>query len=127
MSTDRLLPNKKLDIPWLLKMALRDSRRNRPRLLLFMSSIVLGIAALVAIFSLDDHVRNDINNQAKVLLGSDLVIESNKSADSSPQAMLDTLGDQRSQECRFASMIYFTKNNGTRLVQVLALEGDYPF
>jgi putative ABC transport system permease protein len=127
MSTDQFLPKKKLNIPWLLTMAWRDSRRNRSRLLLFMSSIVLGIAALVAIFSLGDHVRNDINNQAKELLGSDLVIESNKAPDSTIQNMLDTLGDQRSQECRFASMVYFTKNNGTRLVQVLALEGDYPY
>lgn len=127
MSTDQLLPDKKPDIRWLLLMAWRDSRRNRSRLVLFMSSIVLGIAALVAIFSLSDHVRNDINNQAKTLLGSDLVIESNKAADSSVQMMLDTLGNQRSQECRFASMIYFTKNNGTRLVQVLALDGDYPY
>ena len=92
-----------------------------------MSSIVLGIAALVAIFSLGDHVRNDINDQAKALLGSDLVIESNKAPDSTLQNMLDTLGNQRSRECRFASMVYFTKNNGTRLVQVLALEGDNPY
>ena len=84
MSADLL--QKKLDIPWLLTMAWRDSRRNRSRLLLFMSSIVLGIAALVAIFSLDDHVRNDINNQAKALLGSDLVIESNKPPDPAVQS-----------------------------------------
>ena len=127
MSTEQFLPKKQLNIPWLLTMAWRDSRRNRSRLLLFMSSIVLGIAALVAIFSLGDHVHSDINNEAKALLGSDLVIESNKAPDSVIQNMLDTLGDQRSEECRFASMVYFTKNNGTRLVQVLALEGDYPY
>ena len=127
MRTDQFLPKKQLNIVWLLTMAWRDSRRNRSRLLLFMSSIVLGIAALVAIFSLGDHVRNDINDQAKALLGSDLVIESNKAPDSTLQNMLDTLGNQRSRECRFASMVYFTKNNGTRLVQVLALEGDYPY
>ena len=33
---------------FILKMAWRDSRRSRQRLLLFMSAIVLGIAALVA-------------------------------------------------------------------------------
>lgn len=127
MNNDQLFRKRPLQFPWLFKMAWRDSRRNCSRLLLFMSSIVLGIAALVAIFSLDDHVRNDINDQAKTLLGADLVIESNRAADSSVQQMLDTLGDQRSRECRFASMVYFPKNNGTRLVQVLALEGDYPY
>jgi putative ABC transport system permease protein len=34
---------------WLLQMAWRDSRRSRSRLFLFISSIILGIAALVAI------------------------------------------------------------------------------
>ncbi len=127
MNNQQPLSKKRLDIPWLLTMAWRDSRRNRSRLMLFMASIVLGVAALVAIFSLGDHVRNDIDNQAKTLLGADLAIESNKAADSSIQQMVDTLGDQRSKECRFASMVYFTKRNGTRLVQVLALEGGYPY
>jgi hypothetical protein len=36
--------NRKINFGWLFKMALRDSRRNRSRLLLFISSIVFGIA-----------------------------------------------------------------------------------
>ncbi|MFQ5448344.1 MAG: hypothetical protein ACE5FF_15575, partial [Saprospiraceae bacterium] len=45
---------------WLLKMAWRDSRRNRGRLLLFISSIVIGIAALVAINSFSGNLQKDI-------------------------------------------------------------------
>lgn len=127
MGIDKYMYHKNTGIRWLVKMAWRDSRRNRFRLIVFMSSIVLGIAALVAVFSLDTQVRNDINSQAKTLLGADLVIDSNQAADSAVQKLLDTLGNQRSQECRFASMIYFAKNDGTRLVQVLALEGDFPY
>lgn len=112
---------------WLFKMAWRDSRRNLPRLMLFMSSITLGIAALVAIYSLENQVRRAIDDQAKILLGADLMIEHNAAPDSAVLAMADTLGDERSKECRFASMIYFTGSKGTRLVQVLALEGEYPF
>jgi putative ABC transport system permease protein len=108
-------------------MAWRDSRRNRSRLFLFVSSIILGIAALVAMFSLGDNVRNDIDKQAKTLVGADLVIESNKKVNARIRPLLDSLGDQRSEERMFASMIYFTKNGGTRLVQVRALEGDYPY
>jgi putative ABC transport system permease protein len=118
---------RRLRFGWLLKMAWRDSRRNRSRLFLFISSIVLGIAALVAIFSLGDNVRSDIDSQAKTLVGADLVIESNKRVSNRIRPLLDSLGDQRSVERTFASMIYFTKNDGTRLVQVRALEGDYPY
>lgn len=53
-----------LNLRWLLKMAWRDSRRNRGRLALFISSIVLGIAALVAINSFSDNLRTDIDKQA---------------------------------------------------------------
>ena len=108
-------------------MAWRDSRRNRSRLLLFISSIILGIAALVATLSFGYNLQKDINNQAKTLVGADLVIESNRPASPQLLPLLDSLGDQRSQERTFASMIYFIKNQGTRLVQVRALEGDYPY
>jgi len=127
MDIERFKYKRRLRFGWLLKMAWRDSRRNRSRLFLFISSIVLGIAALVAIFSLGDNVRSDIDAQAKTLVGADLVIESNKKVSSRIKPLLDSLGDQRSVERTFASMIYFTKNDGTRLVQVRALEGDYPY
>lgn len=127
MDIERFKYKRRLRPGWLLKMAWRDSRRNRSRLFLFVSSIVLGIAALVAIFSLGNNVRSDIDRQAKTLVGADLVIESNKKVSSRIRPLLDSLGDERSVERTFASMVYFTKNNGTRLVQVRALEGDYPY
>src|SRR5829696_6928320 len=96
-------------LPWLIKMAWRDSRRNRSRLLLFVSSIILGIAALVAIYSLGDNVRHDIDQQAAALLGADLEISSNKETPKSIRGLLDSLGDKRSQEQSFASMIFFPK------------------
>jgi putative ABC transport system permease protein len=114
-------------ISWLFKMAWRDSRRNRPRLLLFLSSIILGIAALVATFSFGYNLQHDINDQARTLVGADLVIEDNRQPGPQMQRLLDSLGNQRSQERTFASMIYFVKNQGTRLVQVRALEGNYPY
>ncbi len=119
--------NRKINLSWLVTMAWRDSRRNRSRLFLFISSIILGIAVLVAIYSLSDNVKHDIDNQAKTLIGADLVIDNNKPADPSTQSLLDSIGDQKAQERSFASMVLFTKTGGTRLVQVKALEGDYPF
>ena len=108
-------------------MAWRDSRRNRSRLFLFISSIILGIAALVAIYSLGDNLRKDIDNQAAGLIGADLEISTNKVVEPSIKGLLDSLGDQRSEELYFASMIYFPKNQGTRLVQIRALKGAFPY
>ena len=108
-------------------MAWRDSRRNKSRLFLFVSSIILGIAALVATFSFGYNLQQDIDKQAKTLVGADLQIEGNKSPGPRIRSLLDSLGDRRSEERSFASMVYFPKSEGTRLVQVRALKGDYPY
>ena len=116
-----------LNFPWLLKMAWRDSRRNRSRLLLFVSSIILGIAAMVAIYSLGDNMSDEVDRQAASLLGADLQLGSGKQVSPAIRKMVDSLGDRRSEQRMFPSMIYFSKSNKTRLVQVRALSGEFPY
>ena len=108
-------------------MAWRDSRRNRSRLFLFVSSIVLGIAAMVAIYSLGDNMSAEVDRQAAGLLGADLMLGSGKAVSPEIRKMVDSLGDNRSEQRMFPSMIYFIKTNKTRLVQVRALGGEFPY
>lgn len=117
-------PQNTVSITWLFKMAWRDSRKNRSRLFLFISSIILGIAALVAVYSFRDNLTRDIDEQAKVLAGADLTLESRKPAD---QKMIDGMGIEQSSERNFASMLYFVKTEASRLVQIRALQGNYPY
>jgi len=112
---------------WLLQMAWRDSRKNRSRLFLFISSIVLGIASLVAIYSFGFNLRHDIDNQAAELVGADMVISGNKPVSPQVKTLIDSLGDRKSSQRSFVSMVLFTKNQGTRLVEVRALEGAFPY
>ena len=53
---------------FILKMAWRDTRASRRRLLLYSLSIVLGVAALIGISSLGDSLRAAVDAQAKGLL-----------------------------------------------------------
>ncbi|MCO6359617.1 FtsX-like permease family protein [Roseivirga pacifica] len=106
-------------------MAWRDARKSKARLFLFISSIVIGIAALVAINSFSDNLKNDINNQAKELLGADLELGSNDSTFN--YAFVDTLDYEVSYENSFASMVYFPKTQESRLVDVRALAGEFPY
>ncbi len=108
-------------------MAWRDSRRNRSRLALFISSIILGIAALVATFSFSYNLQRDVNDQAKTMVGADLVVEASGAVSPQIQPLLDSVGRDRSKERSFASMIYFVRSKSTRLIQVRALEGNYPY
>src|SRR3954452_10271412 len=110
--------NRGLQFAWLLKMAIRDSRRNGSRLFLFISSIILGIAALVAIYSLSNNLRQEIDKQAANLIGADIEISNNKPPNTAITGLIDSLSDKKSEERRFASMVYFLKNGGTRLIQV---------
>jgi len=121
------MDKRKINIPWLFQMAWRDSRRNRSRLMLFISAIIFGIAALVAIYSFRYNLERDINSQAANLVGADLAVYSGKAPDTQIKPLLDSLGDERSQERTFVSMVYFAKTGGTRLVQVHALQGGFPY
>ena len=113
---------------WIWKLAYKDARKNFGRLFLFISSIIIGIAALVAIDSFNQNLQSDINSQSKELLGADLEIDSRRKAwDSVFLLSLDSLEVEISSDARFASMVYFPKNSGTRLIQAKAIEGDFPF
>lgn len=108
-------------------MAWRDSRRNRGRLFLFVSSIILGIAALVAISSFGENLQTDINKEAKKLLGADLVVESNHPMPDSINEKIKYIEEERSDVVSFASMVYLPRTDDTRMVQVNALKGNYPY
>src|SRR5690554_1723848 len=109
---------------WILLMAFRDFRKNVGKLLLFISSIVIGIAALVAISSFGDNLEKDIDRQAKELLGADLSLENNQPLGEQP---VDSLAIEMATEINFASMVSFPLTGDSRLTQVRALEGNYPF
>jgi len=114
--------------PWVWEMAWMDARNNISRLFLFISSIIIGIGALVAIDSFNENLQEDINENAKELLGADLYVGSNDVFDEDVIALFDSIEYEQAMDVRFASMVLFlTPQGGTRLVQVIASEGDFPF
>jgi putative ABC transport system permease protein len=113
---------------FILKMAWRDTRASRRRLLLFSLAIVLGVAALVAVGSLRDNLRLAIEEQTKSLLGADLTVNSRSEFSAEALQYFAGLGDDRAREISFNSMLILPVAGGpTRLVQVRAIEGDFPF
>ncbi len=124
------MEKRNINFSWLIKMAWRDSRKNKARLFLFISSMILGIAALVAIYGIGDNLTRDIDRQAATLIGADLDVRTNKSPDKNARKFTDSLKAQAiaySEEQSFPSMILFINGGGTRLVQIRALSGDFPF
>jgi putative ABC transport system permease protein len=115
----------------LLSLAWRESRTARRRLLLYMSSISLGVAALVAIDSFASNVTGSVREQSRALLGGDVSFGA-RQGPFTPRAdsILDSLattGVRFARQTTFASMGLVERSGGTRLVQVRAVTPQYPF
>lgn len=109
----------------------RESRSARRRLLLYMSSISLGVAALVAIDSFAGNVTQSLREQSRALLGGDISFGSRRPFSDKQKALFDTLArTQRVTYARvttFPSMALVPRTGATRLVQVRAVSATYPF
>src|SRR5687768_18394714 len=105
----------------LLGLAWRESRSTRRKLLLYMSSISLGVAALVAIDSFAGNVTRSVREQSRSLLGGDIAFSARQAFPTSFDTIMDSLraqGTPVSRMTSFASMALVARTEGTRLVQV---------
>ena len=112
---------------FLLKTAYLDSRKERSKLMMFMASIILGIAALVAINSFNYNLVKDIDKQALSLLGADIVISGNRALPESLTVYTDSLQAEEASQTSLFSMAYMAQNDQSQFVNIKALEGDFPF
>jgi putative ABC transport system permease protein len=96
-----------------------------------MSSISLGAAALVAIDSFADNVKRSVEEQARAVVGGDLVFRSRRPYTTEQKALFDTIaratGARYSHVVTFPSMAFVPRTGSTRLSQVRAVSDNYPF
>ena len=91
----------------LAALAWRDTRTARRRLVLSMSSIAIGVAALVAVDSYSADVVRSIHVQARSLLGADLSVSARRQLPAPAIAWLDSLRARGAAEAHvttFSSM-----------------------
>src|SRR5436190_13344471 len=93
--------------PWTWRMAWRDTRSSRRRLFVFSLSVVFGVAALVAIGCFRKSLEESVNEQARAILGADLVIASKQKFSSEEEGLFRSIGGSQSREVRFSSMVFF--------------------
>lgn len=112
---------------WVWKMAWRDARHNFSRLFLFTASLMTGIAAVVSLDSMNNSLQQDIDNNAKELLGADLVVNGNKQFEPALKILFDSIQYPQAEEADMASMVLFLNSGNSRLIRLVALRGPYPF
>jgi len=114
----------------LLALAWRESRTARRRLLLYMSSISLGVASLVAIDSFASNTQRSVREQARALLGGDIALSTRADF---PKAIVDSMhaiereGVRTATVTTFASMALVQRTGNTRLAQIRGVTEGYPF
>jgi putative ABC transport system permease protein len=111
-------------------LAWRESRTARRRLLLYMSSISLGVAALVAIDSFSANIVQSVKDQSRSLMGGDVSFNSSKPFPPAVDSLFDSLSHHGFSFARlttFPSMAVVPRNSGTRFAQVRGVTDNYPF
>ncbi|MEJ2538571.1 MAG: FtsX-like permease family protein [Gemmatimonadota bacterium] len=113
-----------------LLLARWEGRQSLRRVGVYMLSIALGVAALVAVRSFREDVARSVRSEARVLLGADLRISSRAALEPPVQAFVDSLtgaGHGIARTTTAGSMVLAPSSGITRLLQVRAVEGPWPF
>jgi putative ABC transport system permease protein len=115
--------------PFWLRLAAREARSSARRLGVYMAAITLGVAALVAINSFRAQVIESVDAESKALLGADLRLSSNRPLPDTVLAILDSAAAAGVPIARVTTTlsVALTTAGRTRLVQVRAVDGPYPF
>ncbi len=116
--------------PFALRLALREGRAARRQIGLYAGAISLGVAALVAISAFRADVTDAIHAESRTLMGADVELRSSTEFAGKASALLDSLqrtGVPVSRVTSFTSMALATASGTSRLVDVRAVEGGFPF
>ena len=111
-------------------LAWRESRTARRRLLLYMTSISLGVAALVAIDSFSTNIIQSVKDQSRAIMGGDVSFNSSKPFEPAVDSLFDSLshhGVSFARVTTFPSMAVVPRTSGTRFAQVRGVTDNYPF
>src|SRR5689334_15269279 len=113
--------------PWTGKMAWRDTRTSRRRLVVCSLSVVFGVAARVGIGCFRKSLEASLDGESRGMRGTDLASASREPVSTAEEALFTSVVGEQSREVSFSSMIYFPETGGTRLAQIRALGGEFPF
>ena len=110
--------------------AARESRSSYRRIGLYMSSITLGVAALVAINSFRSSIVDSVDSESRNLLGADLRLSSGRAFPDSVQAVIESARAQGypiASVTNMVSMAFAPATQQVRMAQLRAISGDWPF
>jgi putative ABC transport system permease protein len=118
---------------FVLRHAGREARSSWRRFVVLVAAVALGVAALVAINSLTENVRESVRVRAQTLLGADVTVRHRRPLNEGrPGILVDSIASspgvaERATVTFFGAMAYVPRTAGARTVNVTAIEGGFPF
>lgn len=119
-----------MKVPFSLLLALREGRSGARRIGVYMGSITLGVAALVAIHSFRGDVERAVQTESRSILGADLRLGRSLPHSDSVRAVVDSAaaaGARVAEVTTLVSMVLAERTQSTRLLQVQGVEEGFPF
>ena len=113
--------------PFSWKLAFRDAKPQWKTLMLYTTSVIAGVAALVAILSFRNDVLLTVDDQSRELLGADIELRSTQPFPEPILAFIDSVGGSDAIAVEFNSMVFFKQSGANRLSQIRAIDGPFPF
>lgn len=113
-----------------VRMARRQWLATLRHLGVYMTSISVGVGALVALHSFRDDVVRSIQTENRTLLGADVRIGANRALPDSVTAIVDSLVTSGSDAARVTSLVSMAladASGRTRLVQLRGVEAGFPY
>ena len=120
-------------VSFVLRLAWRESRASRRRGFLIVVAVAIGVAALVAINSFTDNLRESVRQEARALLGADLALSCGGPFSPGAESLLAEVRRATAPPAHvarvvsFGAMAFRPAGQTTRLAQVLAVDPGYPF
>lgn len=108
-------------------MAWRDSRRGRMRLLWFSFSIMIGIAALVAMGAVRQSLLDAVEREARALLGADVYLNARKPLTPKAEDLVARVPARVLRETALTVMAVSPATGNSKLVQARGVEPGFPF
>ena len=116
------------EINMIFKYALRDLKRNYKKISSIIVTLFISLFVLSAIFTIEDSLKKELNNNAKTLLGGDFEIDYNRN-----QGNLELINKVEefatvSQMIEFSTMLSTTsrKKNESLFTRIKTVDKKYP-
>jgi putative ABC transport system permease protein len=120
---------------FVLRMAWRETRASAGRLVFFFLCVALGVAAIVVLRSVMQHVRQTLTSEARTFIGADLVISSSRPWTPETRARVDRVLEVpavtgTAEVIETQTMAAAAEGQGTgivRIVELFGLGAGFPF